>query len=73
MSTRCTEFWSGGRDALAKVLREEEEEKLAPLKRALASGDDPERGRMLKEQIKRIKAEFKNKRKVAGSSLFSKA
>jgi len=66
-------FWSRGHSALTKALREEEQEILAPLLRALESESDPEAKRGIKDQIKQIRAEFKRKRKAAGSSLFSKA
>jgi len=71
--TKPSGFWSGGHGAFVKALREEEKEALAPLLRNLESESDPEARRGLKDQIKQIKAEFKSKRKTAGSSLFLEA
>lgn len=66
-------FWSGGHGALLRALRQEEKEALAYLKRALESESDPGVRQHFRDQIKQVKAEFKAKRKAAGSSLFTKA
>ncbi|MDD5706486.1 MAG: hypothetical protein PHR35_11215 [Kiritimatiellae bacterium] len=71
--TKPSGFWSGGHGAFIKAVREEEQQALAPLLRALEAETDPEAKHVLKDQIKQIEAEFTSKRQAAGSSLFSKA
>ncbi len=72
MKTRSTGLWAGGSRKYLKALREEEDEKIAPLRKALESETDPRIKRSLKDQIKAIKTEFKEKRKAAASGLFMK-
>jgi hypothetical protein len=71
MKSEPTGFWSGGRRQYLRALRDAEEEKIAPLQQALKSDTDPEIKRSLKDQIRRIRAEFQGKRKAADSSLFA--
>ena len=73
MTTRSTGFWSEGHRKHVDALREEEEQKVAPLRQALESEPNAEIKDKLKDQIKAIQAEFEKKRKAADSSLFMKA
>jgi hypothetical protein len=73
MSKHPTGIWSGGYAAFFEALREEEREALSPLKSALEAETDPEVRRHLKARIKRVKEDFRGKRKAAASGLFSKA
>jgi vacuolar-type H+-ATPase subunit E/Vma4 len=66
-------FWSGGRGEYLKALRQEAKEKIEPLRQSLRSETDPHRKGQLKELITAIRTEFKNKKKAADSSLFTKA
>ncbi len=71
--SRSTGFWSKGSRQYKKALREEEEERIAPLRQELKSETDPEAKKNLQNQIQAIQAEFKEKRKAADSGLFLKA
>jgi len=64
-------FWSGGANSYIKTLQEEERHAIQPLKDALRGETNPETKRSLKDQIKAIHTEFKNKRKSVDSSLFT--
>ncbi len=66
------DFWNKGRNQLLKALREEEREEVAPLRDRLQSEDDPDVRKSLKNQIKAVKDRFRQKRKAASSSLFSR-
>jgi hypothetical protein len=63
-------FWAGGYEAYLRALREEEDDRLDPLRQALKNETDPEIECSLKEKIKSIQAEFQEKRTAADSSLF---
>lgn len=63
-------FWEGGHAEYLKALRLEEEEKIKPLREALEIEADPERNRELKDQIRAIQTEYKEKREAADASLF---
>ncbi len=63
-------FWNRGPEQYLKALRKEEQEQLQPLRDALGREPDPEVAKDLKDQIKAVEAEFKQKRKAADSGLF---
>ena len=71
--TKSQGFWSGGHQEYLKALREQEEAALAPLRLSLESESDPRTRRGLEDRIRRLQAEFEQRRKAANSSLFTKA
>ena len=71
--SHSTGFWNKGSRQYRKALREEEEERLTPLRQELKSETDPETRKDLLNQIQAIRAEFKEKRKAADSGLFLNA
>lgn len=54
-----------------KALRKEEKEAFKPIKQALDAETNPEARKKLKEEIKKVKAEYKKKRKDADAGLYS--
>ena len=64
------DFWAGGSESYRKTLQEEEAQAIEPLKESLRVESDSKIKRSLKDQIKAIQAEFKQKRRSAGASLF---
>lgn len=65
-----THFWSGGSDVHLKELKKQEEAELAPLQQKLEQTADPEDQKVLKQQIRQVKKNYRAKRKASGSSLF---
>jgi len=63
-------FWAEGYSCFCDTLSEEERERLAPLKAELKQACEPEHKVRLKQEIAAIKAEFRQKRKAAGQSLY---
>jgi hypothetical protein len=65
-------FWTGGVSSYLRELRVEKKEKLDPLRKALKREKDPEIRGNLKRKIKSIKAEYRQLKKNASTSLFGK-
>ncbi|HMP00603.1 MAG TPA: hypothetical protein PKE26_16015 [Kiritimatiellia bacterium] len=63
-------FWSGGRDEHSSRLDAEERQALQPLEEMLTQAQDKENAKLIKEQIKQVKREFKKKRRESGGYLF---
>jgi len=66
-------FWEPGLSIFTDELAKEERTRLAPLEAEMKKSTDPIVKARLKEEIRKIKTDFKDKRKSASRSLFAKA
>ena len=73
MKTPRTRFWEPGFSIFTDELAKEERARLTPLKENLKKTDDPEARARLREEISKIKTEFREKRKSASRSLFARS
>lgn len=63
-------FWASGYQKHLDALEEEEALRLTALKEELHDTSDPERIRRIREEIKAIRREFRQRRDAAEGSLF---
>lgn len=73
MKTTANRFWKQGFSIFTDELAKEERARLTPLEEKMKQTDDPVVKARLKEDISKIKAEFREKRRNARHSLFAKA
>lgn len=67
---KISKFWEPGFSLFSDALKDEERERLAPLKAELKRASDAEHKSKLKQEIAAIRAEFGRKRHAAKHSLF---
>jgi hypothetical protein len=73
MKAATTRFWEPGFSIFTDELAKEERARLTPLEEKMKKTDDPVVKARLKEEISKIKAEFREKRKNARRSLFARS
>ncbi|NCB27751.1 MAG: hypothetical protein EOM62_20210 [Bacteroidia bacterium] len=66
-------FWEPGISIFTDELAKEERKLLDPLEAEMTKSTDPIVKARLKEEIRKIKTDFKDKRKSVSRSLFAKA
>ena len=73
MKTSPASFWKPGLSIFTAEMEKEECARLTALKEEMKKTDDPVVKARLKADIRKTKAEFKEKRKSARSSLFARS